>query len=92
MRCGFVPTKEKPRFTGRPGAELEEDMLNALEWEHQGGRSRVAKRAPTEADATVSGHNPKKRRESFAPRPSSPPVVVQNFSLSSARANLKVSR
>ena len=27
----------------------------------------------------------KKRRESFAPRPSSPPVVVQNFSLSSAR-------
>ena len=52
----------------------------------------IAKGAPTEADATVSGHNPKKRRESFAPRPSSPPVVVQNFSLSSARANLKVSR
>src|SRR6476620_1439890 len=27
----------------------------------------------------------KKRRESLAPRPSSPPVVVQSFSLSSAR-------
>ena len=53
--------------------------------------------APTEADATGvfqagTPAQPKKRRESFAPRPSSPPVVVQNFFPSRLRANLKLSR